>query len=153
MIAGLIHHALPYVVSRKIAARYNDGRTTLALARLGFGLPLMIAMYVGVWFALRSYFLPWVAWAWTLAMPYCGFLALQKLRCLSRGGEALVAQVRICFQPEKLKALRDHQTEVRILVAGLADESLDFHAGQGRDCRGIRCRASLGVDAAECIAC
>ena len=121
-IAGLVHHALPYVVSRKIAARFNDGRTTLALARLGFGLPLMIAMYVGVWFALRSYFLPWVAWAWTLAMPYCGFLALQKLRRLRRGGEALVAQVRICFQPKKLKALRDHQTEVRALVAGLADE-------------------------------
>ena len=112
-VAGLLHHAVPYVVSRKIAARFNDGRTTLALARLGFGLPLMIAAYAGVWFALRSYFLPWVAWAWTLAMPWCGFMALQKLRRLRRGGVALVAQVRLCFQPEKLRALRDRQAEVR----------------------------------------
>ena len=121
-LAGLLHHAVPYVVSRKIAARFNDGRTTLALARIGFGLPLMLAMYVGVWFALSSYFLPWVAWAWTLAMPYCGFLALQKLRRLRRGGEALVAQVKLCFQPEKLRALRNRQAEVRTLVAGLAEE-------------------------------
>ncbi len=121
-LAGLLHHAVPYVVSRKLAARFNDGRTTLALARLGFGLPLMIATYAGVWFALRSYFLPWVAWTWTLAMPYCGFVALQKLRRLRRGGEALVAQARLCFQPEKLRALRQHQSKVRTLVSGLAGE-------------------------------
>ncbi len=121
-LAGLLHHAVPFILSRKLAARFNDGRTTLALARLGIGLPLMVAMYVAVWFALRSYFLPWVAWAWTLAMPYCGFLALQKLRLLRGGGEALAAQVRLCFQPEKLRALRDHQSKVRTLVAGLADE-------------------------------
>jgi hypothetical protein len=122
-----VHHAVPYAASRMLAARFNDGRPTLALARLGFGLPLMMATYVGVWFALRSYFLPWVAWAWTLTMPYCGFLALRRMRRLSRGGEALVPQVRLCLQPQKLRALRRRQEEVRALAADLAEEYATGH--------------------------
>ena len=125
-LAGLLHHAVPYLVSRKLAARFNQGRTTLALARLAIGLPL-IAMYVGVWFALRSYFLPWVAWTWMLIMPYCGFLALKKLRLLRRGGEALMAQARICFQPDKLRALRKRQSEVSRHVIRMANEYAEVH--------------------------
>jgi 1-acyl-sn-glycerol-3-phosphate acyltransferase len=122
-LAGLVHHAVPYVISRQLSLRLSKcGRTTLALARLGIGLPLMLLTYVGVWFALRSYFLPWVAWAWTLAMPFCGFLALKRLRRLRRGGQALLAQARLCFQKDKLRALRAQQSEVRQLVSGLADE-------------------------------
>ena len=122
-LAGLVHHAVPYVVSRKIAAHFSrEGRMTMALARLGFGLPLMLLTYAGIWFALRSYFLPWVAWSWTIAMPFCGFLALKRLRKLRRGGQALVAQARLCFQKDKLRTLRAQQAEVRTLVASLADE-------------------------------
>jgi 1-acyl-sn-glycerol-3-phosphate acyltransferase len=122
-LAGLVHHAVPYVISRQLSLRVSkSGRMTLALARLGIGLPLMIATYVAVWFALRSYFLPWVAWAWTLTMPFCGFLALKRLRRLRRGGQALVAQARLCFQKDKLRALRAQQSDVRRLVAGMADE-------------------------------
>jgi glycerol-3-phosphate O-acyltransferase/dihydroxyacetone phosphate acyltransferase len=122
-LAGLAHHAVPFVVSRWLAARVCPrGRMTMALARLAFGLPLMIATYVGVWFALRSYFLPWVAWTWTLAMPFCGFFALKRLRKLRRGGQALAAQARLCLQKRKLQALRTQQAEVRTLVTTLADE-------------------------------
>ncbi len=122
-LAGLMHHAVPYVISRHLSLRVSKcGRMTLALARLGIGLPLMILTYAGVWLALRSYFLPWVAWAWTLAMPFCGFLALRNLRKLRRGGQSLVAQARLCFQKEKLRSLRSRQDDVRRLVAGLAEE-------------------------------
>jgi len=122
-LAGLLHHAVPYVISRQVSMRAcKGGRMTLALTRLGIGLPLMILTYIGVWFALRSYFLPWVAWAWTIAMPFCGFLALKRLRKLRRGGQALTAQARLSFQKDKLRALRAQQEEVRRLVAGLSDE-------------------------------
>jgi len=122
-LAGLLHHAVPYVISRQLSLRLSkSGRMTLALARLGIGLPLMIATYIAGWFALRSYFLPWVAWVWTMAMPFCGFLALKRLRKLRRGGQALAAQARLCLQKDKLRALRTQQAEVRRLVAGMAEE-------------------------------
>lgn len=122
ILAGWLHHVVPYVVSRRLAARWNDGRSTLALMRLGFGLPLMVLCYAGVWLTLRAWFLPWVAWTWLLLMPWCGFLALKYLRRLRRGGSAALAQTRLFFRPEKLRALRQQQDETRALVASLAVE-------------------------------
>lgn len=121
-LAGFLHHCVPYFLSRRLAMRFNDGKSTLALVRLATGLPLMLLTYVGVWFALRSHFLPWVAWAWVLAMPYCGFVALKKIRRLRRGGQSLWSQCKLSFGNEKIRVLRNSQEQVRKMVVQMADE-------------------------------
>lgn len=121
-IPGVLHHAVPYYGAGLLARKFNAGRTTLALARLGFGLPLMVATYIAVWFALRAYFPAWAAWTWIALMPVCGFIALASWRKLRRGGRSLIAQVRLCVQPEQLRALRRRQSEVRTMVSELSEE-------------------------------
>lgn len=122
VLAGLLQHLLPYWITRGTARLCRRGPSTVALARLGIGIPVMILTYVAVWWLLRSHFLPWVAWTWTLLMPFCGILALRSMRKLRRAGRALQSQARLYFQSDRLAALRAQQEEVRQLVSGLGNE-------------------------------
>ena len=72
---GALFHIVPFAVVRGIARRIQDGPTTIALARLGLGLPIYGLWYVGAWWLLGSYFLPWVAWMVVSLMPLAGLLA------------------------------------------------------------------------------
>lgn len=122
VLAGLLQHLIPYWITRGAARLCRRGPSTVALARLAIGVPVMILTYVSVWWLLRSHFLPWVAWTWTLLMPFCGILALRSMRKLRRAGRSLRAQAGLYFQSDRLAALRAQQEEIRQLVSGLGNE-------------------------------
>jgi 1-acyl-sn-glycerol-3-phosphate acyltransferase len=78
VLVGTLHHLLPFFVVRGIARLIRaPGKSTIALARLGIGLPIYAAWYALVWWWMADYFLPWVAWAWLIPMPFAGLLALK----------------------------------------------------------------------------
>jgi 1-acyl-sn-glycerol-3-phosphate acyltransferase len=120
ILAGVIHHIVPFSLARWLGGKFQDGLPTLALARLAFGIPLTAATYFGVWLFLRMQFLPWVAWTWIALMPFCGLLALWSARKFRRAGKALTSQAALFFQRGKLRTLRRHQQEVQAMVGNLA---------------------------------
>ena len=110
---GTVFHILPFTLVRAIARKIQDGATTTALARLGLGLPIYGAWYAGAWWAVRSYFLPWVAWTVVLSMPLAGIFALtyaHRARDISRNWWQ---QLRALFRPGKLRELRTEQGTLR----------------------------------------
>ena len=110
---GTFFHILPFALVRGIARKLQDGPTTTALSRLGLGLPIYALWYVGAWWAIRSYFLPWVAWTVVSLMPLSGIFALtyaHRARDICRNW---LQQVRAVIRPARLRELRAEQGRVR----------------------------------------
>ena len=115
-IIGILFHIIPFLVTRGFATRLQDGPTTTALSRLGLGLPIYTLWYVGVWWAVRSYFLPWVAWTVIAPMPLAGVLALtyaHRARDICRNWWQ---QMRIIFRAGQLNNLRAEQAGLREML-------------------------------------
>src|SRR6185503_440716 len=63
VLIGTLHHLPPFLLARFVQA---PGRSTIALARFGVGVPVYGAWYAFHAWWISQYFLPWVAWAWLL---------------------------------------------------------------------------------------
>jgi 1-acyl-sn-glycerol-3-phosphate acyltransferase len=110
---GALFHILPFTIVRAFARKIQDGATTTALSRLGLGLPIYGVWYAGAWWALRSYFLPWVAWTVVSLMPLAGLFALtyaHRARDISRNWWA---QLRALICLGQLRELRAEQGTLR----------------------------------------
>ncbi len=110
---GALFHSLPFAIVRTLSRKIQDGASTTALSRLGLGLPIYGAWYVGAWWAVRSYFLPWVAWTVVCLMPLAGMLALSyahRARDISRNWWR---QLRALVRPGQLRELRAEQGTLR----------------------------------------
>lgn len=121
-IIGTLFHLVPFVITRALARKIQDGPTTTALSRLGLGLPIYALWYAGAWFAIRSYFLPWVAWTTVGLMPLAGIFALtyaHRSRDICRNW---LHQVGLLLKPERLRALRAEQGRLREKLAGFVAE-------------------------------
>ena len=123
-LIGLLHHAVPYGVVRLVAGRLEgSGRMVVALSRLGLSLPVYAAWYAFVWWRMSLYFLPWVAWAWALAMPWAGLTALAWSRRWRRVGRFWWAEVRLLLDRPRAARLRREDEEVGALLDRFAGEA------------------------------
>jgi 1-acyl-sn-glycerol-3-phosphate acyltransferase len=119
---GALFHIAPFTITRALARKVEDGPTTTALTRLGVGLPIYALWYVGAWWAVRSYFLPWVAWSAVLLMPFAGMLALtyaHRARNITRNW---LNQLRALTKPGQLRELRSEPAVLRTNLGGFVKE-------------------------------
>jgi hypothetical protein len=98
-IIGTVFHIVPFVIVRTLARKLQEGPTTIALLRLGIGLPLYALWYAGAWWALRSYFLLWVAWTVVSLMPLAGVFALTYARRRATFAAIGCDKCESCFAP------------------------------------------------------
>jgi 1-acyl-sn-glycerol-3-phosphate acyltransferase len=123
VLIGTLHHLPPFLLTRGVARCVQaPGRSTAALARFGLGVPIY-----GAWYALHawwisSYFLPWVAWAWLLPMPFAGLLALHYWRRVKRTSPAWWRNLSMAFRPARLDQLRTEHNRLRELLQEMAGE-------------------------------
>jgi 1-acyl-sn-glycerol-3-phosphate acyltransferase len=110
---GAFFHIVPFTLVRLSARRIQDGPTTTALSRLALGLPVYGLWYAGAWLALRSYFLPWVAWTVVSFMPMAGILALGWIARAREACEAWMTQWRVLLGRGQLAELRREQENLR----------------------------------------
>jgi len=123
-LPGLVHHAVPYGVVRLLAGRLaGQGKMVVALLRLLLSVPLYGAWYALVWWRLSLYFLPWVAWAWTLAMPFAGLAALAATRWLRVAGPRWWAEARLLADRRRAAELRAAHARVTALLENFAAEA------------------------------
>jgi 1-acyl-sn-glycerol-3-phosphate acyltransferase len=120
---GFFFHIIPFLIVRAVVPKVQaPGKSTIALTRLGLSLPAYALWYAGAWFAIRSYFLPWVAWAWVLLMPFAGSLAVSYCRRARELYGGWWAQTKLFWNTPKLCALREEQVGVRADLERLAGE-------------------------------
>ncbi|MGH7944387.1 MAG: 1-acyl-sn-glycerol-3-phosphate acyltransferase, partial [Opitutaceae bacterium] len=105
-LVGLLHHALPYALVRVIVGRTaGPGRMVVALHRLLASLPIYLLWYAFVWWRMRLYFVPWVAWTWIALMPFAGLAAIALRRRLRVMLPFWWAELRLMFS-RRAPALR-----------------------------------------------
>lgn len=123
VLIGTLHHLLPFLLTRFVARFVQaPGRSTISLARLGVGIPVYSAWYAFHWWWISQYFLPWVAWAWLLPMPFAGLLALQYWRRVKRTSPGWWRNIIIACQPARLKELRAEHDKLRALLKEMSGE-------------------------------
>ncbi len=123
VLIGTLHHLPPFLLTRFVARFVQaPGRSTIALARFGLGLPIYGAWYGFHAWWISSYFLPWVAWAWLLPMPIAGLLALQYWRRVKRTSPAWWRNLAIALQPARLTILRAEHERLRERLQEMAGE-------------------------------
>jgi 1-acyl-sn-glycerol-3-phosphate acyltransferase len=123
VLIGTLHHLLPFVVTRAVA-RWTQapGRSTIALARIGVGLPVYGAYYAAVGWWMAHYFLLWVALAWLLPMPLAGLLALQYWRRVRRTSPHWWRELGLLCRRTTLRKLRENQQHLQEQLAALGEE-------------------------------
>ncbi len=125
---GTLHHLVPYLAIKLASGRFQQStRATVALARLGLALPVYGLWSAGVWWAMRSYFLPWVCWAWLVAMLPVGLFALTYARRVHEGCSGWWRQMRMFYNTQQLQKLRAEQAVLRGQLQELAAEYGQAH--------------------------
>ncbi len=123
VLIGTLFHLLPFLITRMVARFVQaPGRSTIALARFGVGVPVYGAWYAfHVWW-MMNYFLPWVTWAWLVPMPSVGLLALSYWRRVKRTSPAWWRDILLALQPLKLKQLRAGHDQLREELEEMTDD-------------------------------
>jgi len=129
VFVGTLHHLLPFFVVRGITRLIKaPGRSTVALARLGIGLPVYFAWYGLVWWWMAGYFLPWVAWAWLIPMPFAGLLALRYWWRVRDSSGVWWRQIWLAlFRRKELHELRAEHDGVGGQLRAIANEYARIH--------------------------
>lgn len=124
VLIGTLHHLIPFFLVRGIARLIQaPGKSTIALVRLGIGLPIYAAWYALVWWWIAGYFLPWVAWAWIIPMPVAGLLALKYWgRVRDTSGVWWREIWLLLFKRDKLASLRQENASIGHELQGMAAE-------------------------------
>ena len=131
VLIGTLHHLLPFLLTRMVARFVQaPGRSTIALARFGIGIPVYGAWYAFHAWWMTDYFLPWVAWAWLVPMPFAGLLALSYWRRVKRTSPAWWRDISMAVQPRKLKALRSGHDQLRDQLEEMVDEFGRAHTSE-----------------------
>ena len=129
-LAGFVHHLVPYLVVRLIVGRTaGTGKMVVALHRLLASVPIYAAWYVWVWWRMRVYFMPWVAWTWIALMPLAGLLAVNMSRRFRTLFPFWWAEVKLLFSRQAAGELRMEHRAI--------GEMLDAFAGEAKLPRAI----------------
>jgi 1-acyl-sn-glycerol-3-phosphate acyltransferase len=122
-LAGTVHHAVPFWVTRGIVRLIkHPGRATIAMNRLLLGLPIYGAWYVLVWWLLAGRAELWIAWLWTALMPLCGLQALHYAWRLEQAGRGWWHELKMTVRRDKLEGLRRAQAGLRNQLQSLREE-------------------------------
>jgi 1-acyl-sn-glycerol-3-phosphate acyltransferase len=128
VLVGTLHHVLPFFAVRAMARLVQKGKSTIALSRLAIGLPIYAAWYALVWWWMAGYFLPWVAWAWLIPMPFAGLLALKYWgRVRATSGIWWREIWLLLFRRSELRALRGEHAAIGEQLRAMADEYGRLH--------------------------
>lgn len=133
VLIGTLHHILPYTLVRWLNDRYSRthvGRTTVAMMRLIYGLPIYGAWYLGVWWCMARYFMPWIATTWAILAPFAGLYALSYWPAFRRTAKLWWNDVFLLFQSENLATIRAEQNRIKIRLGELAKRFEEIHAPQ-----------------------
>lgn len=121
-LAGTLHNLIPFLAERGLVRLIpRADRTTTALSRLAVGIVTFPIWYALVWWWISLYFLPWVAWAWTITMPFAGLHAMRYLRVMRVIIHRWWAEARMLFDREFLRERRDIQARIRTQIRTLSD--------------------------------
>jgi len=121
--AGTLHHLVPFVVVRTIAARMDQpGRKTISTNRMMVGVPLYLIWYAVVAWWQYGYFSSWFTWTWLATAPLMGLIALWYWRRASQTVALSWHQVSAIFRRQKLLQIRKQETELREQLRTLAEE-------------------------------
>ena len=129
-IAGALHHLVPFAVTRIIVRFIKyPGRTTIAQNRLMIGL-----LIYGLWYGFVGWLLAtqtrlWIAWLWTGLMPVAGVAALHYAWRVRQAWRAWRQELKMIFQPARLRQLRHRQGNLRRQLERLRAEYLHVPAG------------------------
>ncbi len=128
-VAGVIHHAIPFAITRLLVRwRVPHGLTWVAVNRLLLSLPIYAAWYAAVWWALAVWTHTWVAWLWVTLMPPAGIVAWHYCRQVAQTIRLGWQEMRLLFQPDRLRQLRRSQAELRQQLLSLANAYRGLHA-------------------------
>jgi 1-acyl-sn-glycerol-3-phosphate acyltransferase len=123
VLIGTLHHLPPFLLTRFLARfAQAPGRSTISLARLAVGIPIYAGWYAFHAWWISQYFLPWVAWAWLLPMPFAGLLALHYWRRVKRTSPGWWRNLIMACQPARLRELRAEHDKLRALLNEMAGE-------------------------------
>jgi len=122
-VAGALHHAVPFAVTRLLVSRRTHaGRSWLAVYRLLFSLPCYGVWYALVFWALARWTNLWLASLWTLAMPPAGIIALRYCHRLADIIRLWCQEARMALRPRRLDQLRQEQARLRGELQAMADD-------------------------------
>ena len=142
-LLGTLHHLIPFAIVRAISFSVQaPGRSTVSLARLGFGLPIYGLWYAFVWsWMAHRYFLPWVAWVWAIAIPFAGLHALRYWPRSASLARRWWREVAVFFRPADVTALRLDHRNLQARLEELAGEYREAHhltlEGKGTSSRAL----------------
>jgi 1-acyl-sn-glycerol-3-phosphate acyltransferase len=123
VLLGTLFHLIPFLLTRGVARWVqSSGKSTVALARFGVGLPVYAGWYAFHAWWISLYFLPWVAWAWLLPMPVAGLWALRYWRRVERTSPGWWRDLFMMAQPSRLRTLRAEHDQLRAALAEMTEE-------------------------------
>ncbi|MEO2020370.1 MAG: lysophospholipid acyltransferase family protein, partial [Pirellulaceae bacterium] len=119
---GMVMNLVPFVVTRAVARRYQDGARTIATWRLAFGIPIYLAWYgaVDLTILVTTRTLP-LAGMMNLLLPLTGTIALRYWPFCVRSLVHLGHQFRTLANRGQLHALRQELEALRESLVDYAE--------------------------------
>jgi 1-acyl-sn-glycerol-3-phosphate acyltransferase len=126
---GLVMNLVPFVVTRTIARKYEDGARTMATWRLAFGIPIYLAWYglVDLAILFTTGRLP-LAGMMNLLLPLTGTIALRYWPFFVRSLVHLGHQFRTLANRGQLHALREELDTLREVLVDYAERFAEVSA-------------------------
>ncbi len=126
---GMVMNLVPFVVTRTIARRYEDGARTMATWRLAFGIPIYLAWYglLDLAILLTTGRLP-LAGMMNLLLPLTGTIALRYWPFFVRSLVHLGHQFRTLANRGQLHALREELDTLREVLVDYAERFAEVSA-------------------------
>jgi len=119
---GLVMNVIPFVVTRKIAGKFQDGARSIATWRLAFGIPIYLGWYAAVYatvFATTG-ILP-LAMMMNLLLPLTGTIALRYWPFFCRSMVHMGHQFRTLANRQRLHGLRNELDALRGTLVDYAE--------------------------------
>ena len=119
---GLVMNVIPFVVTRKIAGKFQDGARSIATWRLAFGIPIYLGWYVLVYATVlaTTRILP-LAMMMNLLLPLTGTIALRYWPFFCRSMVHMGHQFRTLANRQRLHGLRNELDALRETLVDYAE--------------------------------
>ena len=119
---GLLMNLVPFVVTRRMAGKFQDGARTIATWRLAFGIPIYLGWYATVYVTIvvGTGIFP-LAMMMNLLLPLTGTIALRYWPFFCRSMVHMGHQFRTLTNRQRLHALRDELDTLRETLLDYAE--------------------------------
>ena len=121
-LLGTLQHVVPFLLVRTIASRMDQpGRKTISSNRMMVGVPIYLVWHAAVTATLMFYKAQ-AAWAWLIAAPFAGLIAVYYWRRVRLTTSLLYHQIRVTVGRQQLIQLRQQLAHLRQRLMELAAE-------------------------------